>query len=267
MNKLLAILNVLGLGIVLFMNFFSQSDFFPYTVGELGESRAIFFLPAGYVFAIWGLIYLGQIAFAVYQFRNEQARQLLSWYFLLSCAANSVWLVLFLYNLIWESTIAMLVLLFSLLMMYTRLQNARKTAGNQEKWFLHYPFSIYLGWITVATVANFTAALHDLGFVTSMLGISADYWAVIMLLVAAGFGAAFIFLRQDYPYALVLVWAFVGIYARPFNSPAFAPLADLNIALVQNAALACAALLGFAMLLQIGRNLLKSNSKLEVSAA
>jgi hypothetical protein len=256
MNKLAGFLNVVALVITLFMNGFSQSDFFPNTVGELGESRAVFFLPAGYVFSIWGVIYLGLIAFTFYQARHEETRERVGWYFVLSCAANVIWLVLFLYNLIWWSTVAMLVLLFSLLMIYTHLGIGLNRVSAAEKWFVHVPFSIYLGWISVATVANFSAALYDAGFVTSMFGISADIWAVVMMLVAAALAFLFVFLRRDYAYALVIVWALVGINARSFEAPNFAPLASLNITLVDNAALIIAVLVGLAILVQLGRDLI-----------
>jgi benzodiazapine receptor len=260
MNKLLGFLNIVALVITLIMNGLSQSDFFPTPIGELGQSRAVFFLPSAYVFAIWGVIYLGLIAFAFYQARHETIRQRVSWYFVLSCAANSIWLVFFLYNRIWESTVAMLVLLFALLMIYTRLQIGVAKVSTQEKWFVHIPFSIYLGWISVATIANFSAALFDAGFVLSFLGISADIWAVIMMSIAGILGISFIVLRHDYAYALVIVWALIGIFARPFDTPAFDVLNQLNVALVHNAALSIAIVLALALGLSAIRELIGRES-------
>jgi benzodiazapine receptor len=255
MNKLLGFLNVVGLVLVLIMNGLSQSDFFPTPIGELGQSRAVFFLPAAYVFSIWGVIYLGLIAFAFYQARHEEIRQRVSWYFLLSCAANISWLFFFLYNRIWESTIAMLVLLFSLVMIYRRLEIGVRKVSSQEKWFVHVPFSVYLGWISVATIANFSAALFDAGFVLNFLGISADIWAVIMMSVAGILGISFIILRHDYAYALVIVWALIGIFVRPFDTANFAVLNALNVTLVHNAALTIAVVLGLALVLDLSRHL------------
>ncbi len=243
--RTLAIVNTLAFVAILAMNFLAQSaDIFPYTTTELGESRAIFFLPSGYVFAIWGVIYLGLGAYITYQLRpanyDNPIHEQISIFFIVSCIANVTWLILFLNNLIWESTVAMLVLLASLLAIYTRLDIGRTRVTTLEKWAVHIPFSIYLGWITVATVANFAAALYTSGNVTALLGITADVWAVIMMAVAAVLAALMLIIRRDIAYALVVVWALIGIYTRPFDTPTFEVLSSLNSGLVDTAALVIA---------------------------
>lgn len=259
MKRLLLYLNVVALALTILMNGLSESGFFPTTMSDAGESRAVFFLPAGYVFSIWGLIYLALVGFAYYQARHEEAREAVGWYFILSCAANIAWLILFLNNLVWLSMVAMLVLLFSLVMMYRRI-NATEKLDAARYWLLHFPFSVYLGWISVATVANFSAALHDAGYVTEFLGISADIWAAAMMIVTGVLALAFIFLRRDYVYALVIVWGLVGIYARPFAGDNFAPLRDLNVGLVHTTALGVSVLIALAVLLHFGRRLLQDRS-------
>ncbi len=249
-RTLLIVLNIVALISTLVMNFFSQrpsaipglTAIFPYSTQELGESRAIFFLPAGYVFAIWGVIYLGLIAFAIFQAqpraRDSQTVEKVGVWFIVSCLANIVWLLLFQNNQVWASTIAMIVLLVSLLMIYTRLGIGRTPVSTAVKWMTHIPFSIYLGWITVATVANFSAALYVSGNIVSFLGISADVWAVIMMIVAAAITFAMLYLRRDAAYAFVVVWALIGINARSFETDLFIrEVGSLNAALVDTSAL------------------------------
>lgn len=242
----LAVLNVVAYVSTLVINFLSQSASvlgfkpFPYTVAELGESRALFFLPAGYVFAIWGVIYLGLGAFAVYQARaanREAVVNQIGWWFIISSLGNMTWLVLFLNNQIVASTVAMLVILVALIAIYLRLGIGRSAVSAAERWAVHIPFSIYLGWITVATVANVAAALYDGGSVTGFLGLSADIWAVAMMAIAVAITLAMIYRHRDVAYALVVVWALAGIYARPFTTPVFEPVAALNAGLVDGAAL------------------------------
>ncbi len=243
----LTIANSVALVITLAVNFISQSPDLlgvPYTVGELGESRAIFFLPAGYVFGIWGIIYTGLIAFIIYQAlpanRDKAFHEQINVWFIVTCAANSAWLVLFLNNALPASTVAMLILLGALLIIYQRLHSAKSAVTRGERWCVHIPFSIYLGWISVATIANIAAMLHDAGFVTVWAGISADAWAIIMMLAAAVLSALMLFRRRDTAYAFVVVWSLVGIYARPFDTAVFAPLSGLNAQIVQYAALGLA---------------------------
>jgi hypothetical protein len=241
----LPIANVIAYIVTLVINFVSQAPgIFPQTVGELGESRAIFFLPAGYVFGIWGLIYTGLGAYVIYQAlpkqRNNPIIAQIGWWFILSCIGNSVWLILFLGNQLVLSTIAMLLILVSLIVIYLRLGIGRGKVERAERFAVQVPFSIYLGWITVATVANFATMLYEQGFVMDFVGISADVWAVVMMVIAAVIALAMVLRHRDIAFALVVVWAISGIYARPFDTATFAPLQSLNVGLVDTTALVIA---------------------------
>ncbi|MGB1287076.1 MAG: tryptophan-rich sensory protein [Aggregatilineales bacterium] len=250
------IASALALLITLIMNGVSQSpDLFPQTIGDLGESRAIFFLPAGYVFSIWGIIYTGLIGFAIYQVRNisieKGIHERIGVWFVLSCIANVTWLILFLSNEVWLSTIAMLVILVSLIMIYRNLGIGVREIDWQERWAVHIPFSIYLGWISVATVANFSTGLYESGFVTEFVGLNADIWAVAMMVVAGILALGFLVFRRDIAYALVIVWALVGIYARPFDTEIYELLAALNSDLVNTGALVVAGLVALVIVVRI----------------
>ncbi len=189
--------------------------------GEISDSFPIYFVPAGYVFAIWGLIYLGLIAFAVYQAlpaqRTNPRLRAIGVPVIISSVANIVWIFLWHYEQFPGTMVAMLVLLAALLTIYLRLGtgNSRATAG--EKWAVRVPFSIYLGWITVATVANASQLLYNLGW--SGWGIAPQAWAAIMLAVAVVLGVLMALTRSDAAYLGVLVWAFIGIALKHAATP------------------------------------------------
>lgn len=260
MSKLsgLQIGNIIFFIITLVINFLSQSAFaldinlFAFTVRDLAESRAIFFLPAGYVFGIWGVIYTGLIAFIIYTSRPSQKdnpiHQKIGYWFIISCIANFTWLILFLNDLVVLSTVAMLVLFVALFIIYTRLEIGKSVVKPVVKWAVHVPFSIYIGWISVATVANITVSLYVEGQVLSFLGINADIWAVVMMAIAGVLAFGMLYFRKDVAYACVVVWAVVGIYARPFDTEVFQELASLNSGLVDTGALAIAGLVAVATL-------------------
>lgn len=216
-DRLRQVLVVSGVVGTLTVNALSQIiPFNGQTSAEIANRIPIFFLPANYVFSIWSLIYIGLFAYAIFQAlpaqrENPRLRAIGGW-FILSCVANCTWLFLFHYNQFWVSTVAMVVLLVSLIVIYRLLRAGSPSIGAGERWAVRLPFSIYLGWITVATVANFTYALYSPN--SSLLGIPDATWGAIMLLVAAGIGGAFAFLNRDAVYALVLVWSFVGIIVR-----------------------------------------------------
>jgi hypothetical protein len=183
------------------------------TPGEISDQFEVYFVPAGYVFSIWGVIYLGLIAYGIFQIlpANSDSGNLRSigWLFIGTSVANIVWLFLWHYAQFVWSIFAMLSLLVLLILIYERLWQARNQASRVEFWSVHIPFSIYLGWITVATIANATTVLDFVGW--GGWGIPDVIWAVIMLVIATAIGLLVVFRRNDPAYGLVLVWAFVGI--------------------------------------------------------
>jgi hypothetical protein len=181
--------------------------------GEISDRFDIYFVPAGYVFSIWGLIYLGLIAFTVYQAfpaqrENELLKKIYPAYWIGSLA-NASWIFLWHYEFFLLTLIAMFTILATLLYIQTQLSKVRSGMDRCQKWYVQYPFSIYLGWISVATIANLSQVLFYINW--GGWGIAPVIWAVIMLVVATILGLLLVWREKDIPYLLVLVWAFVGI--------------------------------------------------------
>lgn len=188
--------------------------------GEISDRFPIRFVPAGYVFAIWGLIYLGLIAFTVYQAlpaqREDETLKRISPLYWLTSLANSVWIFLWHYEFFAWTIFVMAALLVSLIALYRQLSRSPRAAEPGFRRFVKLPFSIYLGWISVATIANAAQWLYFLNW--NGWGLSDELWAAIMLLVATGLGFAMLWREADRAYALVLVWAFVGIALKQADS-------------------------------------------------
>jgi hypothetical protein len=204
------------------------------TAPEIADSFDVYFVPAGYVFSIWSVIYLGLIAYAVFQLlpaqrENPRLRQT-GWWFVLSCAANSVWLFLWHYGYFALSVVAMLTLLISLIVIYLRLGVSRQSVPSGERWLVHLLFSIYLGWVTVATIANITAYLDFINW--NGFGIAPEIWTIIMLVVAIAVAGLMAYYREDIAYLLVLIWAFIGIGFEQSDTPQVANAAYLAAAIV-----------------------------------
>lgn len=183
------------------------------TTGEISDSFQVYFVPAGYVFSIWGLIYLGLIAFTIFQAlpseRNNLRLARIGGWVILANLANAVWIFLWHYLLFPLTLVAMLVLLAALVMIYLTLKETRSAASPRERWLVQLPFSIYLGWITVATIANVNSVLDFLNW--NQFGISAAAWMGIILLVVAALAWIMSLREQDAAYLAVLLWALAGI--------------------------------------------------------
>lgn len=189
--------------------------------GEISDRFQVYFVPAGYVFSIWSVIYLGWIAFTIFQLlpsqkENPRLRRL-GYLFALSNLANAAWLFCWHYNQFGLSVLVMLTLLGLLIASYLALDVNRSRVSRSEYWSVDVMFSIYLGWITVATVANITDWLYFIGW--DGFGIPAQTWAVIMLAVASLLGLAMAIARRDVGYLSVLVWAFIGIAIKQASAP------------------------------------------------
>jgi hypothetical protein len=186
------------------------------TTGAISDRFQVYFVPAGYVFSIWGVIYLALLAFAIYQIlpaqrENPRLRKIGAW-FVLGSLANCAWIFLWHYELFSLTLVVMLILLISLIAIYLLLDVGRARIKTTEKWLVDIPFSIYLGWITVATIANVTSLLAYLGW--GGWGISGQIWALIMLAVGVIVAGAVHLTRYDVAYMLVILWAFIGIAVK-----------------------------------------------------
>lgn len=202
--------------------------------GEISDRFDVYFVPAGYVFSIWGLIYLALAVFAVYQAlpaqRENPRLRRIGYLFVLSCAANIAWIFLWHYLQFPLTLVAMLLLLGWLIAIYLHLDTGRSRVAAAETWCVRVPFSIYLGWITVATVANVTSLLDFLQW--GGWGIAPQAWAAIMLVVASAIAAAVALTRGDVAYVLVIIWAFIGIALKHAGTAAVAITAWSMTALV-----------------------------------
>lgn len=191
------------------------------TTGEISDSFEVLFVPAGYVFSIWGLIYLGLTGYTVYQLlpaqRSDRRLQAISLPFLISSLANSAWIFLWHYEFFPATLLAMITLLVTLIVIYQRLDIDREKAGAAETWLTRIPFQVYLGWVSVATIANVTSVLDYLNW--GGWGLSDSTWAVIMLAAAVLLAGLVGWTRKDLAYLAVFIWALAGIAVEQSQQP------------------------------------------------
>ena len=202
--------------------------------GEISDRFAVLFVPAGYVFSIWGLIYLALIAYTVYQVlpaqRDNHLLKKIAPAYWIGSAANTIWIFLWHYEVFPLTVVFMVAILAALLFIYRQFSEAKSDLNRNQKLFIKLPFSIYLGWISVATIANVAQVLFYLNW--GGWGISPAVWTVIMLVIAAILGLLMQLREHDWLYVLVLVWAFVGIAVK-----------QAEMALIANTAWAAAGVL------------------------
>ncbi len=197
------------------------------TTGGVSDSYPDLFAPASLTFAIWGLIYILLAGYTLYQFglfqadrgaAREELFQQVGILFAISSVANFFWIFAWHYEAIWLSLIFMIIILACLILIANRLSTEEFSI--KEKIFIRLPFSIYFGWITVATIANVTTFLVSIGW--GGLGRSDQIWMVIILLVGAAIGILRMRRDKDLAYGLVILWAYAGILNKHISPAEFA---------------------------------------------
>lgn len=184
--------------------------------------------PAGFTFSIWGVIYVLLFVFVVFQLlprhRQDAFNSQVSYLFILSSIFNIAWLFLWQYDYIAASVPVILALLASLIAIYLRLHIGRSQVSLKEKLSVHLPFSVYLGWITIASIADAAAALVSANW--NGFGVSPTAWALVVIVLALMITLTVLGTRRDIAYGLVVVWALVGIAANQGGTPEIVATAE-----------------------------------------
>ncbi|MFW9849493.1 MAG: tryptophan-rich sensory protein [Candidatus Thorarchaeota archaeon] len=191
------------------------------TTGEVSDSYPNLFTPPGYVFAIWSVIYTLAIVFMFYQIRanqrDEAYLQEIGPLYVIGSLVNVGWLYLFHFSygspaLLLATPLLIVMFLVILLWTYVRLGVGVKEVSLGQKLGIHLHFSVYLGWISLATIANIASALNVL-----IPGIPLDIqaiWTALIILVALVLTLLMLYRRRDIVYALVVIWASIGIATK-----------------------------------------------------
>ena len=232
---------------------------------ELSDNIPNLFVPAGITFGIWGIIYILTILFSSYLakdlFKKEKTTkpflEKISFLFILACLANIIWIFLWHYEQVVLSLLLTLLLFFSLLFIYIRLKIGIDKIPLKEKLFIHLPISVYLGWASVATVANITAVLVTLGW--GDIAVSEQIlWTILVLIVITIITILMIIKRRDYAYIAVIIWALLGIYLKRISVD---PIYGIQSQIAYTAAIAILVIIIFAFL---ERFILNNTKKLNI---
>jgi len=170
------------------------------------------FVPAGFTFSIWGLIYLLITIYCIYQLLPSQKGKPLydriAWPLMTSMFMGIVWGITFRASMITLSMVAILLSLVTAIMCLSRVHESIKSGSYPRTIML--PFSLYAGWLTAASFASLSLWLVSLGWKGGMLG--EENWVIVLLIIAALIGFIISYHFYDYVFSLVIAWACFGIY-------------------------------------------------------
>lgn len=229
MKKTLQAGNILAFTAVILINYLSNTGFFnDKTIAEVSKQYNTLITPAPYTFAIWGLIYLLLLGFVLFQarsllYKNAQDSfvQKTGWWFIISCAANSMWVISWLFDYTLLSIFFMLLLLISILRIIVNNRMELYDAPLTTIAFLWWPFVIYCGWITVATIVNISAFLVKMKW--NGWGFDPVFWTITLVIIATIINIRVVSRRNMREFAAVGIWSFIGIAVanQEFNSTIF----------------------------------------------
>jgi hypothetical protein len=201
---------------------------------QISDTNPTLITPAGYVFSIWGIIYILLGIFVVFQAlpsqQGKEFQRRIGWLFGLSSVANIVWLFLWQFEYLSLSVVLMFLLLGTLILIYLRLGIGKSEVKMREKLAVHVPFSVYLGWITIASIANVAVTLVSVNW--DGFGVSAETWAALVVMVALVITVLVVATRKDVAYALVIIWALVGIAVKQSGNQTIVTLTEISAIVV-----------------------------------
>lgn len=201
---------------------------------QVSDANPTLITPAGYVFAIWGIIYVLLGIFVVYQALPSQQgkdyQKKIGWLFILSSLINISWLFLWQSEYLSLSVVLIFLLLATLIAIYLQLGIGKSKVTMNERIAVHLPFSVYLGWITVASIADVAATLVSLNW--NGFGISPESWAALVVAVALVITVLMLVTRKDVAYALVIIWALVGIGVNHSGNQTVVMLTEVSAIIV-----------------------------------
>jgi hypothetical protein len=211
---------------------------------QVSNANPTLITPPGYVFSIWGVIYLLLGVFVVFQAlssqRGKDYQKKIGWLFVLSSIFNILWIFLWQNRLISISVVVIFLLLATLIMIYRRIGVGTRKLKLSEKLAVHVPFSAYLGWITIASIANVSVALVSIGW--NGFGIVPELWASLIIIIASLIGLLVVVRGRDIAYGLVFVWAFAGIAIKQGANPVVSALTGAGAIIILMALIAVAIL-------------------------
>ena len=201
---------------------------------EISDANPTLITPAGYVFSIWGIIYVLLGIFVVFQALPSQTEKeyhkRVGWLFALSGLLNIVWLFLWQFEYLSLSVVVMFLLLATLIAIYLRLNIGRSKVAMREKLAVHVPFSVYLGWITIASIADVSVTLVSVKW--DGFGISQETWATLIIVIALLITLLVVATRKDVAYGLVIIWALVGIAVKQSGNQNIVTIAETSAIIV-----------------------------------
>ncbi|MDQ8739182.1 TspO/MBR family protein [Paenibacillus sp. LHD-38] len=210
-------LNLIGLAAVLVINGLAQ--WLPINgkiTGELSAKYPVLITPAPYAFSIWSVIYLLLIGYVAYQMRPLAASSKIGHsigpWFLISCLLNIAWILVWHYEKLGISVFIMLALLLSLIVIYKAVRKDNQSQAPGERYLVRLPFSIYLGWISTATIVNITVAISATDW--NGFGLSDVIWTVTLLVGATLLALAIGFEYRDPAFILVFIWSFIAVAVK-----------------------------------------------------
>ena len=224
MKKRLSVLNLASVILVIAINYATQAlRVNETTVGEISNKYFNLFTPASYAFAIWGFIFIGLIAYGIYQvkiaFFSDQPSSFIEktgYWFILTNVLNCVWVFVFTFDYTGLSVLVMLGILFSLLQIVLKTNMNNEKVSRSTILLGHIPIGIYTGWIAVATIANVAAFLSKLNWDGAFF--SEQQWTVIMIGIATLVNIFMVWKRNMREFAFVGIWALFAIYKRHTGS-------------------------------------------------
>ena len=223
MRSFLVLLATIG---VIAFNWLAATGRLGSDTGEISDRYPTIVTPAGYAFSIWSLIYVGLLAFSIYQLLpvNLARFRAVRSFYIFSCALNCAWLYFWHRDQIVICFVIILALAITLFLISQQLKNPESL---RDTWAAKEPFGLYFGWVTAATLVNFAVMLKFL-----RVDLSANASTILgvgLIALAAVFAILVRYKLTTYVYPLAVAWALTAIAVKQSGQTAIVSAAAIGV--------------------------------------
>jgi len=178
---------------------------------EISAKYPTLVTPAGYAFSIWSLIYVGLLAFSIYQLlpANLARFRAVRSFYIFSCALNCAWLYFWHRDQIIICFVIILALAATLLLISRQLKDPESL---RDTWFAKEPFGLYFGWVTAAALVNFAIMLKFLK--VELFPTTGTIMAVSLIILVAVIAVLVRYKLTTSLYPLAVAWALTAIAVK-----------------------------------------------------
>ncbi|MEP1767756.1 MAG: hypothetical protein ABJJ53_14095 [Sulfitobacter sp.] len=164
--------------------------------------------PAGYAFAIWGVVYVWMIlgmGLGLWKRRDDASWHLMRLALITSLGVGTIWLPVAVASPVWAAVLIWVMLITALIALFR--------SPTDDRWWAALPIGLYAGWLTAASCVSLGLLAAGHGYLEQSMAALAALFAALVLASAVQNQ-----LRRAPTYGIGVIWALIAIVVQNMSN-------------------------------------------------